>query len=63
MTVPTRLLTAVQAGELLGVNETTVRELWREGELKCVRIGRGRKVSDAEISRYIAEHEQFDRTA
>lgn len=60
---PTRLLTAVQAGELLGVDETTVRQMWREGELKCVQIGRGRKVSDAEISRYIEENEQFAPTA
>ncbi|WP_075833607.1 MULTISPECIES: helix-turn-helix domain-containing protein [unclassified Rhodococcus (in: high G+C Gram-positive bacteria)] len=60
---PTRLLTAVQAGELLGVDETTVRQMWREGELKCVHIGRGRKVSDAEISRYIEENEQFAPTA
>lgn len=60
---PTRLLTAVQAGELLGIHAITVRELWNNGELKCVRIGRGRKVSDAEISRYIEEHEQFDQTA
>ncbi len=36
-----RLLTAVQAGEFLGVDQTTVRELWRDGKLKCVRIGRG----------------------
>lgn len=60
---PTRLLTAVQAGELLGVDQTTVRRMWRDGELKFVDIGRGRKVSDAEISRYIQEHEQFDPAA
>lgn len=57
---PTRLLTAVEAGELLGIHAVTVREMWNDGELKCVRIGRGRKVSDAEIARYIAENEQFD---
>lgn len=57
---PTRLLTAVQAGDLLGVHAVTVREMWNSGDLKCVRIGRGRKVSDAEISRYIAAREQFD---
>ncbi|MGW6017810.1 helix-turn-helix domain-containing protein [Oerskovia enterophila] len=56
-----RLLTAVQAGEFLGVNETTVRELWRDGELKSVHIGRGRKVSTVELWRYTNEHEQFDR--
>lgn len=57
---PTRLLTGVEAAELLGISERTVREMWNAGELKCVRIGRGRKVSDAEIARYIAECEQFD---
>ncbi|MDJ0107720.1 helix-turn-helix domain-containing protein [Rhodococcus erythropolis] len=56
-----RLLTAVQAGEFLGVDQTTVRELWRDGKLKCVHIGRGRKVSTVELWRYINEHEQFDR--
>ncbi len=54
------LLSAVQAGELLGINETTVRQLWRDGDLKCVHIGRGRKVSTTEIQRYINDHEVFE---
>ena len=58
--VPTRLLTAVQAGEMLGVCADTVRNFWDEGQLRFVRIGRGRKVSDAEVSRYIADHEKFE---
>ncbi|MCZ4615203.1 helix-turn-helix domain-containing protein [Rhodococcus qingshengii] len=53
------LLSAVQAGEVLGINETTVRQLWRDGDLKCVHIGRGRKVSTTEIQRYINDHEHF----
>ncbi|MFC9786472.1 helix-turn-helix domain-containing protein [Rhodococcus sp. NPDC127528] len=57
---PTRLLTAVEAGERLGIHAVTVRVMWNEGELKYVRVGRGRKVSDAEIARFIAEREQFD---
>ncbi|MHA4848523.1 helix-turn-helix domain-containing protein [Rhodococcus sp. MSC1_016] len=57
--VPTRLLTAAQAGELLGVHASTVREMWGAGELRFVDLGRGRKVSDAEIARYIYEHEHF----
>lgn len=56
-----RLFTAVQAGKFLGVDQTTVRELWRDGKLKCVRIGRGRKVSIIELWRFINENEQFDR--
>lgn len=54
------LLSAVQAGEVLGINETTVRQLWRDGDLKCVHIGRGRKVSTTEIQRYINDHEVFE---
>ncbi|MDH6679236.1 excisionase family DNA binding protein [Rhodococcus sp. LBL1] len=57
---PVRLLTAAEAGELLGINATTVREMWNIGELKCVHIGRGRKVSSLEIDRYIDERERFD---
>ncbi|EOM77656.1 helix-turn-helix domain-containing protein [Rhodococcus rhodnii] len=56
---PTRLLNAVEAGALLGVHASTVREMWRDGVLRFVAVGRGRKVSDAEIARYIAEHEQY----
>ncbi|AEV51896.1 helix-turn-helix domain-containing protein [Prescottella equi] len=57
---PTRLLDATEAGERLCVHASTVRDMWNAGELRCVHVGRGRKVSDAEISRYIAEREQFD---
>lgn len=55
-----RLLNAVEAGKLLGVNESTVRKLWCSGDLKCVHIGRGRKVSTTEIQRYINDHERFE---
>ncbi|MGM5068161.1 helix-turn-helix domain-containing protein [Rhodococcus qingshengii] len=62
-TIPTRVFNAVQAGELLGVHASSIRKMWCNGELKCIQYGRKRVVSDAEISRYIAEHEQFDQTA
>lgn len=55
-----RLLNAVEAAELLGVSERMIREMWNAGELKCVHVGRGRKVSSLEIDRYIAERERFD---
>ncbi|WP_064689453.1 helix-turn-helix domain-containing protein [Rhodococcus qingshengii] len=55
-----RLLNAVEAGKLLGINESTVRKLWCSGDLKCVHIGRGRKVSTTEIQRYINDHEVFE---
>lgn len=60
---PTRLLNADQAGERLCIHASSVRKMWCNGELSYVDIGRGRKVSDAEISRYIEEHEKCEPTA
>lgn len=54
---PKLLLNALEAAELLGVSDTTIRELWGAGHLKFVRIGKGRKVTRAELERYITEHE------
>lgn len=55
-----RLLDGDQAGELLGVHASTVRKLWNSGDLKCVRIGRGRQVSTIEIERFIRDRERFE---
>lgn len=55
---PKLLLNALEAGELLGVSDTTIRELWAAGHIKFVRIGKGRKVTRAELERFIAEHEE-----
>ncbi|MDV8006316.1 helix-turn-helix domain-containing protein [Rhodococcus sp. IEGM 1318] len=54
------LLDGEQAGDLLGVHASTVRKLWNSGELKCVRIGRGRQVSTIEIERFIRDRERFE---
>lgn len=54
----TCLLTAEEAGQRLGIHASTVREMWAAGELRYVQLGRGRKVSDAEIARFIAKHER-----
>ncbi|RVW06253.1 helix-turn-helix domain-containing protein [Rhodococcus spongiicola] len=59
--IPTRLYKATEAGKLLGVHASTVREWWNEGRLAYIAgIGRGRKVSDAQIAEFIAAHEESD---
>ncbi|NCL74224.1 helix-turn-helix domain-containing protein [Rhodococcus sp. YH1] len=53
---PKLLLNAGEAAELLGVSETTIREMWKHDELPCIRIGRGRKVTRQWLEDYIAAH-------
>ena len=55
---PKLLLNATEAAELLDVHCVTIHEMWTSGELRFVRIGRGRKVTRAELERYIAAHEE-----
>ncbi|MGV9714448.1 helix-turn-helix domain-containing protein [Rhodococcus pyridinivorans] len=55
---PKLLLNALEAAELLGVSDTTIRELWGAGQLKFVRIGKGRKVTRTELGRFIADREE-----
>jgi len=56
---PKLLLTATEAAELLGVHRATNHEMWTAGELRFVRIGRGRKVTRAELERFITAHEEI----
>ncbi|APE12002.1 DNA-binding protein [Rhodococcus sp. 2G] len=56
---PKLLLNALEAAELLGVSDTTIRELWGAGHLKFVRIGKGRKVTRTELGRFIADREEM----
>ena len=56
MTTATRLYSVTEAAELLSCSTDHIRDLWNSGELAFVRSGKGRKVSDAEISRYILDH-------
>ena len=55
---PKLLLDAPEAAQLLGVHRATIHEMWTAGELRFVRIGRGRKVTRAELERFIAEREE-----
>lgn len=52
------LFNATEAAELLGIGESTVRALWADGELGYVRLGKGRKVTLAELERFIASRQQ-----
>ncbi|OQQ23358.1 hypothetical protein A6411_23905 [Prescottella equi] len=52
------LFNASEAADLLGIGETTVRQHWRDGDLGFIRIGRGRKVTLAELERFIASREE-----
>jgi len=54
---PKLLLDASEAAQLLGVHRATIHEMWTAGELRFVRIGRGRKVTRTELERFITEHE------
>ncbi|MGJ5667763.1 helix-turn-helix domain-containing protein [Rhodococcus aetherivorans] len=53
---PKLLLNASEAADLLGVNRSTIHEMWTAGELRFVRIGRGRKVTRQWLEDYIAAH-------
>lgn len=53
---PKLLLNATEAGELLGVNRSTIHEMWTAGELRFVRIGRGRKVTRQMLEDYVSKH-------
>ena len=48
------LLTAEQAAEVLHVGRTTIFALLRDGALRSVRIGRCRRITRAELERYVA---------
>ncbi|OLL21222.1 MULTISPECIES: helix-turn-helix domain-containing protein [unclassified Rhodococcus (in: high G+C Gram-positive bacteria)] len=53
---PKLLLNATEAAEVMGVEETTIRRLWRDEQLPFVRIGKGRKVTRQWLEDYIAAH-------
>lgn len=52
------LFNAIEAAELLGIGESTVRAHWAAGELGYVRLGKGRKVTLTELERFIASREE-----
>lgn len=51
-----QLLTVSQAMSVLQVSRATLYRLFAAGELRWVQIGAHRRVSVAEVHRFIAEH-------
>jgi len=52
----TRLLSAKQVSERLGIAESTVYELWRKRALPCTRIGRRRMLADGVLNQWIEQN-------
>jgi len=53
-----RLLTIPEAAACLSVSRSSIYRLFDAGELRWVRVCASRRVSTAEIDRFIAEHTQ-----
>jgi len=51
-----RLLTIVEAAEVLSVSRSSIYRLFDAGQLAWVQIGGSRRVASAEIERFIAAH-------
>lgn len=58
---PKLLLSAAEAGAVMGVDETTIRKMWCAGDLPCIRIGRGRKVTSQWLEDYIENRKEWAR--
>ncbi|QRE79173.1 helix-turn-helix domain-containing protein [Rhodococcus ruber] len=58
---PKLLLSAAEAGDVMGVDETTIRKMWCAGDLPFIRIGRGRKVTRQWLEEYIEAHKECSR--
>jgi excisionase family DNA binding protein len=52
----TRLITIVQAAEIVGLSRSKLYELLESRELPSVRIGRARRIDVADPERFIARH-------
>jgi|GEM_PF-5470298 len=51
-----RLLTVSQTMDVLQIGRATIYRLFNSGELRWVQIGSRRRVTAAEIDRFVAEH-------
>lgn len=58
----TRLLTIVQAAEIVGLSRSKLYELLASRELPSVRIGRARRIDLVDLERFIARHRVPRRT-
>lgn len=55
---PDELMTAAQAAELLGVNDSRIRQMIREEGLKAQRFGRSWMLRRGDVEEYSREHRQ-----
>ena len=58
-----RYQTVKDVAERLKVAEATVRHWIRLGELRAVNIGKGWRIADADLKRFLTRHETAPRTA
>lgn len=49
----TQLYRVSEAAELLGIGRTSVYALLKSGELRSVRVGRSRRITSADLDRFI----------
>ena len=52
-----QLYDAQKAADILDVSPTTIRRLWNTGQLASIRIGRARRVSHTELTRWAHDNE------
>jgi excisionase family DNA binding protein len=57
----TRLITIVQAAEIIGLSRSKLYELLASRELPSVHIGRARRIDVADLERFIARHRVPER--
>ena len=58
-----RYQTVNEVAERLKVAEATVRHWIRLGELRAINIGKGWRIADADLQRFLIRHETAPRTA
>ena len=52
----TRLISVVEAAEIMGLSRSMVYELLAEGRLPSIRIGRTRRIDVADLDAFIDRH-------